>query len=160
MPLTDSAARTAKPRDKLYRLSDTLGLSLEIPPTGSKLWRFRYLFAGNPKMISLGSYPAVTLAKARELRDVARSPVAAGVGTNRPRNAPERPRRTPSRNWPTSGTPIAPLDGRTPPPTRRACTWTTTSSPALASGRWTRSPGPIVELVRKVEARGWHRRST
>ncbi|AGI26486.1 phage integrase [Pseudomonas sp. ATCC 13867] len=81
MPLTDSTVRTAKPREKLYRLSDTLGLSLEITTTSSKLWRFRYRFAGKPKMISLGPYPAVTLAKARELRDVARSQVAAGIPT-------------------------------------------------------------------------------
>jgi len=37
MPLTVSAVRTAKPREKLYRLSDTLGLSLEITTTSSKL---------------------------------------------------------------------------------------------------------------------------
>lgn len=37
MHLTDSAVRTAKPREKLYRLSDTLGLSLEITTTSSKL---------------------------------------------------------------------------------------------------------------------------
>ncbi|WP_368772905.1 Arm DNA-binding domain-containing protein, partial [Pseudomonas aeruginosa] len=87
MPLTDSAARTAKPREKLYRLSDTLGLSLEITPTSSKLWRFRYRFAGKPKMISLGAYPAVTLAKARELRDVARSQVAAGIDPSQHKQA-------------------------------------------------------------------------
>lgn len=92
MPLTDSAVRTAKPREKLYRLSDTLGLSLEITPTSSKLWRFRYRFAGKPKMISLGAYPAVTLAKARELRDVARSHVAAGVDPSHHKQAERRAR--------------------------------------------------------------------
>ncbi|HGN0436026.1 TPA: tyrosine-type recombinase/integrase [Pseudomonas aeruginosa] len=92
MPLTDSAARTAKPREKLYRLSDTLGLSLEITPTSSKLWRFRYRFAGKPKMISLGAYPTVTLAKARELRDVARSQVAAGIDPSQHKQAEKRAR--------------------------------------------------------------------
>ncbi|OBY92582.1 integrase [Pseudomonas sp. AU11447] len=92
MPLTDSAVRTAKPREKLYRLSDTLGLSLEITPTSSKLWRFRYRFAGKPKMISLGAYPAITLAKARELRDVARSQVAAGIDPSHHKQAEKRAR--------------------------------------------------------------------
>ncbi len=92
VPLTDSAARTAKPREKLYRLSDTLGLSLEITPTSSKLWRFRYRFAGKPKMISLGAYPTVTLAKARELRDVARSQVAAGIDPSQHKQAEKRAR--------------------------------------------------------------------
>lgn len=92
MPLTDSAVRTAKPREKLYRLSDTHGLCLEITTTGSKLWRFRYRFAGKPKMISLGAYPEVTLAKARELRSTARSLVATGVDPSSHKQAEKRAR--------------------------------------------------------------------
>lgn len=72
MALTDTAARTAKPRDKLYRLADTAGLCLEITPSGSKLWRLRYRFGGKAKMIGLGPYPTITLAKARERREDAR----------------------------------------------------------------------------------------
>lgn len=90
MPLTDTAARTAKPKAKLYRVSDTLGLSLEITPNGSKLWRFRYRFAGKPKMISLGAYPSITLARARELRDAARSQVASGVDPSQHKQAQKR----------------------------------------------------------------------
>ncbi|MCY1295058.1 Prophage integrase IntA [compost metagenome] len=92
VPLTDSAVRTAKPREKLYRLSDTQGLCLEITTTGSKLWRFRYRFAGKPKMISLGAYPEVTLAKARELRTAARSLVADGVDPSLHKQAEKRAR--------------------------------------------------------------------
>ncbi|MFV3415643.1 tyrosine-type recombinase/integrase [Pseudomonas sp. NY15436] len=92
MPLTDSAVRTAKPREKLYRLSDTLGLSLEVTPAGGKLWRFRYRFAGKAKMISLGPYPDVTLAKARERRDAARSLVAEGIDPSSHKQAEKRTR--------------------------------------------------------------------
>ncbi|WP_137821384.1 integrase arm-type DNA-binding domain-containing protein [Pseudomonas sp. D(2018)] len=92
MPLTDTAARTAKPKEKLYRLSDSLGLCLEVTPTGAKLWRFRYRFAGKPKMISLGAYPAVTLAKARERRDAARSLVAEGIDPSSHKQAEKRTR--------------------------------------------------------------------
>lgn len=79
MALTDTAARTAKPREKLYRLSDTAGLCLEVTPSGSKLWRLRYRFGGKAKMIGLGPYPAITLAKARERREDARRQLANGV---------------------------------------------------------------------------------
>lgn len=43
MPLSDTTIRTAKPKDKLYRLTDANGLCLEVTTTGSKLWRYRYL---------------------------------------------------------------------------------------------------------------------
>ena len=72
MPLSDTTIRTAKPKDKLYRLTDANGLCLEVTPTGSKLWRYRYRFNGSAKMLALGAYPAVTLLKARQLRDGAR----------------------------------------------------------------------------------------
>jgi integrase len=72
MPLTNQAIITAKPKDKLYRLADSNGLCLEVAPTGSKLWRYRYRYNGKAKMLSLGAYPAVPLATARRKRDDAR----------------------------------------------------------------------------------------
>ncbi|MFL1491220.1 tyrosine-type recombinase/integrase [Pseudomonas antarctica] len=79
MPLSDTAIRTAKPRDKLYRLTDANGLCLEVTTTGSKLWRYRYRFNGGAKMLALGAYPAVTLLKARQLRDGARQLLIEGI---------------------------------------------------------------------------------
>lgn len=66
MPLTDIQIRKANPKEKPYTLNDGNGLSLLIEPNGSKGWRFRYRFAGKPKMISLGVYGQVTLAEARK----------------------------------------------------------------------------------------------
>ncbi|PBP56587.1 hypothetical protein ALQ37_200010 [Pseudomonas syringae pv. aptata] len=66
MALTDTAVRTAKPREKLYCLTDTAGLCLEITRGGSKLWRFRYRLGGKAKMMGLGAYPTVTPASATE----------------------------------------------------------------------------------------------
>jgi hypothetical protein len=37
--LTDTQCRTAKPKDKPYKLSDGKGLYLEIKPNGVKAWR-------------------------------------------------------------------------------------------------------------------------
>jgi Arm DNA-binding domain len=48
-------------------------------PEASKLWRLAYRFAGKQKTISLGSYPVVTLAMAREARAEARRLLAQGV---------------------------------------------------------------------------------
>lgn len=70
--------RRAKPEAKAYTLGDGQGLSLLIEPNGSKSWRFRYRYAGKPKMISLGVYPTITLADARSRRDEARKLVAEG----------------------------------------------------------------------------------
>ncbi|WNY88480.1 tyrosine-type recombinase/integrase [Leclercia adecarboxylata] len=78
MPLNDMQIRRAKPEAKAYTLGDGQGLSLLIEPNGSKSWRFRYRFAGKPKMISLGVYPTITLADARSRRDEARKLVAEG----------------------------------------------------------------------------------
>ena len=70
--------RRAKPEVKAYTLGDGQGLSLLVEPNGSKSWRFRYRYAGKPKMISLGVYPTITLAEARARRDEARKIVAEG----------------------------------------------------------------------------------
>lgn len=78
MPLNDMQIRRAKPETKAYTLGDGQGLSLLIEPNGSKSWRFRYRFAGKPKMISLGVYPTISLADARSRRDDARKLVAEG----------------------------------------------------------------------------------
>ena len=47
-------------------LSDGVGLHLQVDTSGSKLWRLRFRFGGKANMMSLGSYPAVSLKDARE----------------------------------------------------------------------------------------------
>ena len=66
MPLTDIAIRTAKLKDKPYKLSDAGGLYLLIQPNGSKYWRLKYRFAGKEKLLSIGVYPVINLSEARE----------------------------------------------------------------------------------------------
>ncbi len=41
-PLTNTQVKQAKPKDKVYDLSDGGGLQLRIKPNGSKLWNFFY----------------------------------------------------------------------------------------------------------------------
>uniref|UniRef100_UPI00356208A5 Arm DNA-binding domain-containing protein n=1 Tax=Pseudomonas sp. TaxID=306 RepID=UPI00356208A5 len=40
--LTDTQCRTAKPKEKPYKLTDGKGLYLEIKPNGVKAWRYRF----------------------------------------------------------------------------------------------------------------------
>jgi hypothetical protein len=67
--LTETEIKAAKARQKSYKLSDDRGLHLLITPAGSRLWRFRYSHAGRESMVALGSYPHVSLKRAREERD-------------------------------------------------------------------------------------------
>ncbi len=68
-PLTDSAIKAAKPKEKPYKLTDGQGLYLEITPNGSKLWRLKYRHADKEKRLAFGAYPAVPLQKARQRRE-------------------------------------------------------------------------------------------
>ncbi|PIZ03484.1 MAG: integrase [Gammaproteobacteria bacterium CG_4_10_14_0_8_um_filter_38_16] len=79
MALTDIKIRSAKPREKAYKLTDEKGLYLFISPNGSKSWRFKYRFAGKEKLLSIGLYGDVSLADAREERDKARKLLAKDI---------------------------------------------------------------------------------
>jgi integrase len=85
--LTDTAVRNAKPKAKPYKLTDERGLYLLLAPSGGKLWRFKYRLMGREKLLSLGVYPDVSLARAREKRDEARRLVADGIDPSAKRKA-------------------------------------------------------------------------
>lgn len=77
--LTDTKLRTLKPRETAFRVADSNGLCIEVRPTGSKVWRYRYRHAGKASITTLGEYPAMTLAEARAERDRARALVKKGT---------------------------------------------------------------------------------
>lgn len=82
MPLTARKIEKTKPADKVITLSDGMGLELRISPSGSRGWRLRYMRPDGSKrrnMISLGAYPTITLAKARELAIDVRRQLADGI---------------------------------------------------------------------------------
>lgn len=87
MSLTVLEIKHLKPKAKVYRVTDSEGLCLEIAPTGSKLWRLRYSFNGKPQMLSLGKFPKVTLEQARRKRDETKTLVDAGKHPARERKA-------------------------------------------------------------------------
>ena len=79
-PLTDTACRTAKPREREYKLFDGDGLYLLVQPNGRKGWRLRYVKPdGREGLTALGSYPVVGLADARRKRLELKQQLANGV---------------------------------------------------------------------------------
>jgi integrase len=85
--LSDPAIRKAVPGDKPRKLSDGGGLYLELQPNGARWWRLKYRIHGKEKRLSLGVYPAVTLAQARVKREEARALIAAGTDPSETRKA-------------------------------------------------------------------------
>jgi hypothetical protein len=79
VPLSDVQLRTAKPKEKDYKLSDGQGLYLLINTTGGKLWRFDYSFRGKRKTLAFGSYPTLSLSDARQRREDAKKLIANGT---------------------------------------------------------------------------------
>jgi len=80
-PLTNTEVKQAKPKEKIYTLSDGGGLQLRIKPNGSKLWLFDYHRPYTKKRTSLsfGAYPALSLANARSKRDAAKELLAKDI---------------------------------------------------------------------------------
>lgn len=95
MALTDIKIKSLKPgikpngvtTNKAYRVTDERGLYIEVKPSGSKLWRFKYRFDGKEKLLSVGIYPDVSLKDAREARDTLRKQVASGIDPSELRKA-------------------------------------------------------------------------
>jgi integrase len=71
--------RNAKPSAKPRKLSDGGGLHVLIQPSGSKLWRLAYRFAGKQKTLALGVYPIVSIEEARRHRDEAKKLLARSI---------------------------------------------------------------------------------
>src|SRR5262245_54556843 len=90
MPISATAIRNATPRDTPYRLHNTGGMYLEISPKGGRWWRMAYRYGGKRKLLSLGVYPDVSLADARERRDEARKLLARGVDPSAARKSAKR----------------------------------------------------------------------
>ncbi|PWR24225.1 integrase [Zavarzinia aquatilis] len=79
MALTDKAIRAFQPESTPYKKADGAGLYLLVSPSGSKLWRLNYTFAGKQKTTTFGAYPTVSLADARERVREARRLLSEGI---------------------------------------------------------------------------------
>lgn len=80
-PLTNTQVKQAKPKDKIYKLSDGDGLQLRIMPNGSKQWLLDYFkpFTKKRTSLSLGAYPEVSILEARKKRVASRELLAKDI---------------------------------------------------------------------------------
>ena len=87
--LTDLHIRKAKPKEKLYKLSDGAGLQIWVFPDGAKRWRLAYTFSGKQKLHAIGVYPAVSLEQARAAKAEAKAALDEGVEPGAAKKAKE-----------------------------------------------------------------------
>lgn len=66
-PLTNTTLQNLKPISKEYIKSDGNGLYIRIKPNGTKIWYFAYKWHKKHRKISLGAFPDLSLAYAREI---------------------------------------------------------------------------------------------
>jgi integrase len=79
MPITDTAIKNAKPKDKPYKLSDGGGLYLLIKSSGYKTWKYDFRLDSTRGSYTIGKYPDISLKLARQEHRKAREMVAQGV---------------------------------------------------------------------------------
>lgn len=72
MPLNNIQVKSAKAREKPYKLFDGQGMYVLVHPSGGKYWRLKYRIGGREKVLALGVYPEVSLSNARKKREHAR----------------------------------------------------------------------------------------
>ncbi len=157
---SDKSLKALSPAEKLYRVPDVqrTGLNIEVTPTGSRLWRYRYRFSGAAKMISLGSYPEVGLAAAREAVQVQRALVRAGVDPSARRKQERMTREFAaattfegvSREW-------LGKQGKLAPVTLSKATWMleTMAFPMIGPRAISEIDAPeVLAVLRRVEVRG------
>jgi len=77
--LTDTKLRSLKPKSAVYRVADANGLCIEVRPTGTKVWRYRYRYLGKASIITIDEYPATSLQAARVERDRLRALLRGGA---------------------------------------------------------------------------------
>ncbi|MGR4870090.1 tyrosine-type recombinase/integrase [Variovorax sp. LARHSF232] len=91
--LKPSQIDNAKPREKSYALTDGGGLHVEVLPSGSKVWRAKYHLHGKREKVTIGVYPSIKIAEARDRHAKIRAMVDTGISPARQKQADEAERR-------------------------------------------------------------------
>ncbi len=85
MKLTAEEIILAQPKELTWKLFDGAGLHLEVRPNGAKYWRLAYRFNGKQRRLGLGTFPSVSLGKARIETDKAKELLAVGIDPSQQR---------------------------------------------------------------------------
>jgi integrase len=155
--LTMTEIRSARPREKAYKLFDGGGLYIEVTPTGGKLWRLKFRHEGRENRLALGALPDTTLKLARERRDDARRLLAAGVDPSHRRQAEKMATANTfeavAREW------LALQQKKLAPSTFTKAIWTleTLVFPYIGSRPIAKlGPSDMLKVLRRIEGRGIH----
>jgi integrase len=81
--LTDAGIRALKPKHTRYEVPDRgdgseRGLCVIVQPSGARSWAVRYRMGGRARKLTIGNYPAVSLATARKQAAIAKGAIAVG----------------------------------------------------------------------------------
>lgn len=98
MRLTEEICENANPKERPYKLFDGGSLYIEVRPTGAKYWRLKYRYGGKEKRIALGVYPDISLAEAREKKDLAKQQLKADIDPSAIRKEEKKNRPKPQSN--------------------------------------------------------------
>lgn len=98
MALSNTAIINAKAAEKPYKLYDTDGLFLQVTPKGGKWWRLKYRFDGKEKLLSLGTYPDISLSQARQKREDAKKMMAIDIDPSENRKKTKAEKKLSSEN--------------------------------------------------------------
>ncbi|SUG14486.1 CP4-like integrase [Salmonella enterica subsp. arizonae] len=79
--------KTPSPSIRNTSWTDGFGMFLRVTPKGSKYWQMAYRFDGKQKIFSIGVYPTVSLADARQRRDEAKRLLDQGIDPNAKKQA-------------------------------------------------------------------------
>jgi integrase len=155
-PLSETRIKSAKPHEeRQYKLYDERGLYLLVTPDGGRWWRFKYRLGGREKGISLGTYPDVSLKRAREKRDEARRLVADGINPSDQRRTAKDAQADTFKGIAEEWIPKQHFSDKTLEKAR----WTFDDLiyPYIGNRPVTQITAPqVLELVRRLEARGKH----
>jgi hypothetical protein len=77
--LTHSTILAATPAPKPYKLSDTDRLYVLVTVSGKKYWKWNYRLDGTDSTYTIGTFPDIKPAEARERRMAAEKIVAQGI---------------------------------------------------------------------------------
>lgn len=83
--LTEKFLRSLKPKSKAYEVTDEVlrGMSIRAWPSGRMTWSLRYYPGGKERRMSLGEYPILSLAGARDRTLTIKRQVSAGEDPRR-----------------------------------------------------------------------------
>ena len=88
--LNDIICKSAKSKDKDYKLSDGAGMYLLVKTSGTRCWRLKYRIGGKERQLAIGVYPDIGLSEARKKRDAARELVAKGIDPSQAKKQEKR----------------------------------------------------------------------